>query len=268
MSIVKRIVNGFKSQNRKIDKLKHAKLNAKYNKSFSFSESVEFYKNRNDIYMYFHHCYNHELPRSIREHREYIEKHEKGFGEPAFHAMWWKLILEFKPLNCLEIGVYRGQTVSLWTLIGELEEQDIEVSGISPFSSISDSVSEYINTIDFYQDVQETFEELNLKKPFFIRGLSGDNKAIEYIRSKSWDMVYIDGGHDYEDVLSDYKLCFENMEKGGLIVFDDASLYTDYQPLSFSFSGHPGPSRVAREYADKEMKFIGAVGHNNIYMKK
>jgi hypothetical protein len=268
MNLVKKIINGLKSKIRGRSKLKHAKLNPKYDKFFSFSEAIKFYKNRNDIYMYFHHCYNHGLPKPLQEHREYIEKNEKGFGEPAFHTMWWKLIIEFKPKNCLEIGVYRGQVISLWTLISKLEKQDMRVSGISPFSSLSDSVSEYMNTIDFYQDVQETFEELDLKKPSFVRGLSSDDKAIEYIKSRVWDMVYIDGGHDYEDVLSDYKLCLENIKKGGLIIFDDASLYTDYQPLPFSFAGHPGPSLVAREYADKEMRFVGAVGHNNVYMKK
>ena len=52
------------------------------------------------------------------------------------------------------------------------------------------------------------------------------------------------------------------------MILDDASLYTDYNPVSFSFAGHPGPSKVAREFADKEMDFVGAVGHNNVYRKR
>ena len=81
-------------------------------------------------------------------------------------------------------------------------------------------------------------------------------------------MIYIDGAHDFEVVFKDYKLCYENLCRGGVLVLDDASLYCDYNPASFAFAGHPGPSRVAREYADKEMEFIGAVGHNNVYRKK
>ena len=251
----------------KLDRLKYDKLNSIFDKEFSFTEAVKFYKNRNDIHMYFHHYYNHRLPKAVKEHREYIEKNKKGFGEPAFHAMWWKLLLEYKPKNCLEIGVYRGQVVSIWTLISKLVDRNIAVSGISPFSSFGDSVSEYMKNLDYYQDVQETFEDLDLQKPTFIKGFSSDKKAIEYIKSKTWDMIYIDGGHDYEDVLFDYHLCLENLSDNGIIVLDDASLYTDYKPLSFAFKGHPGPSLVAREYADKEMKFLGAVGHNNVFMK-
>lgn len=218
--------------------------------------------------MYFYHYFNYKLPKEIKQHRKYILKNKKGFGEDAFHAMWYKLMIEFKPSNLLEIGVYRGQVVSNWTLIAKLLNQKVDISGISPFSSFGDSVSEYLKNLDYYQDIQETFEELNLEKPTFIKGFSSDDNAVEYIKSKKWDMIYIDGGHDYEDVLFDYKLCLENLADGGIIVLDDASLYTDYKPVSFAFKGHPGPSLVAREYADKEMDFIGAVGHNSVYRKK
>ena len=218
--------------------------------------------------MYFYYYYNYRLPKVVKEHREYIERSEKGFGESAFHAMWWKLLLEFKPENLLEIGVYRGQVVSLWTLIGKLVHRKTNVYGISPFTSFGDSVSEYMKNLDYYQDVQSTFDELNLEKPTFVREFSNAEVAVDLVKSKTWDMIYIDGGHDYKDVLFDYKLCLENLNIGGIIILDDASLHTDYKPESFSFAGHYGPSKVAREFADKEMNFIGAVGHINIYMKR
>jgi hypothetical protein len=177
-------------------------------------------------------------------------------------------MIEYKPTNLLEIGVYRGQVVSNWTLIAKLLNLKVDVSGVSPFSSFGDSVSEYLKNLDYYQDIQDTFEELDLEKPTFIKGFSSDKNAVKYIKSKKWDMIYIDGGHDYKDVLFDYKLCLENLSDNGIIVIDDASLYTDYEPLSFAFKGHPGPSLIAREYADKEMKFLGAVGHNSVYIKR
>ena len=54
------------------------------------------------------------LPFSIINHRVYFSKEFRGFGEEAFHSMWYLLLSEFKPKNCLEIGVYRGQIISLW----------------------------------------------------------------------------------------------------------------------------------------------------------
>jgi hypothetical protein len=48
---------------------------------------------------------------------------------------------------------------------------------------------------------------------------------------------------------------------------DDSSLHTDFKPPTFSFAGHAGPSKVAREFADRELRFVGAVGHQNVYQK-
>ena len=80
-------------------------------------------------------------PGALREHRAYFKQAGRGFGEDAFHAMWWLILKEFRPTQLLEIGVYRGQTISLWALIGRLLSLDVEVSGISPFCAAGDSVS-------------------------------------------------------------------------------------------------------------------------------
>ena len=133
---------------------------------------------------------------------------------------------------------------------------------------MGDSVSDYLMNLDYYKDTSETFRHWGLNTPTLVKALSTDQNAIAHIESHAWDLIYIDGSHDFEIVLKDYKLCLKNLKPNGLIVLDDASLQTDFRPPSFSFGGHPGPSRVAREYGDKEMTFIGAVGHNNIFQKK
>jgi predicted O-methyltransferase YrrM len=69
-------------------------------------------------------------------------------------------------------------------------------------------------------------------------------------------------------VLEDYKNSLRALKPGGLIVFDDSSVYTDYQPPGFPFKGHPGPSQIVRDYAMKEMCFLGGVGHNNVFQKR
>ncbi len=182
--------------------------------------------------------------------------------------MWWLIMLEYSPNLILEIGVFRGQIISLWALINKyLNRIGCEVHGISPFSSIGDSVSHYQYNLDYIDDINNTFRFWKLSPPILIEALSTDPEAVDHIRSRLWDVVYIDGSHDFEIVLKDYKLCLENLRSGGILVLDDASLNTNYKPPSFSFAGHPGPSRVAREYADKEMQFLGAVGHNNVYQK-
>ena len=251
-----------------IEKKCFNRLKVVYDRDLTFSESVVAYPDRNFLYAYMHHYYHHRCPKIVRDHREYFKQEQRGFGEDAFHAMWWLLLLEFRPVQMLEIGVYRGQVISLWALINKYLHRPCEVHGISPFSPLGDSVSSYLKDLDYMSDVLESFDYWKLPPPVLIKALSTDPEAVAHIQSQPWDLIYIDGSHEYEIVLKDYRLCLENLRADGILVLDDASLNTDYKPPSFSFAGHPDPSRVAREYADKEMEFLGAVGHNNVYKKK
>jgi cephalosporin hydroxylase len=214
-----------------------------------------------------HHYFIHILSNSLKNHRSFFKQNMSGFGEDAFHSMWWLLLREFQPHLCLEIGIYRGQVISLWTLISQTLKYPCEVHGISPFTSMGDSVSTYSVDVDYFNDTLNAFNHFNLPVPTLIKALSTDHESINHISSHSWNLIYIDGSHDFEIALADYRLCRDHLVSGGLLVLDDASLGTSFRPPLFSFAGHPGPSRVAAEFAMKEMKYLGAVGHNNVFQK-
>lgn len=264
--LVKRLfrLNEFR---RAIEKKKFSRHQAVYDRDLSFSKAVITYPEPNSLYAYMHHYFHHRCPQIVRDHREYFKQEQRGFGEDAFHAMWWLLLLEYRPVRMLEIGVYRGQVISLWALLSKYLHRPYEVHGISPFSSRGDSVSSYLRNLDYMTDILETFDHCELSPPVLVKALSTDSKAVAHIQSQTWDLIYIDGSHDYEVVLADYRLSREHLRSGGLLVLDDASVGTSFRPPPFSFAGHPGPSRVAREYADHEMEFLGAVGHNNVFLK-
>ena len=239
----------------------------KYSQKLSFNEAVKKFINRNELYLYMHH-YLHFLAKPIfREHRKYFKQEGRGFGEDALHSMWILLFKQYKPKNVLEIGVYRGQTVTLWGLISKTYKFNCEVHGISPFSSAADGVSVYRNDIDYLEDTISSNNKFNLNKIKFHKGFSNSPDAINYIKNKKWDLIYIDGNHDFDVALSDYLVSKENLSKNGILVLDDSSLYTAYSPKKFAFAGHPGPSKVFRDYAMNEMTFLGGIGHNNIFMK-
>src|SRR5205807_1460374 len=95
------------------------------------------------------------LPAELRQHRAYFHNvagNRRGFGEHAFHVMWYLLFQEFKPGTFLEIGVFRGQTITLAALCARMNSSPCEVYGISPFSAAGDAVSKYRRDIDYYQD--------------------------------------------------------------------------------------------------------------------
>lgn len=240
---------------------------SKYESIIKINDIKNTFRTRNEEYQYFHHFFWNLAPTWLREHRNYFTQNHRGFGEAAFHSMWFFLFKEFNPKNVLEIGIYRGQTISLFALLSKFFNINSSIHGISPFSASGDSVSVYLSEIDYYNDVLENIKYFDLPIPALHRGFSTDDSMVDIIKSKSWDLIYIDGNHDYEVVKVDYHNCIHNIKPGGLLVFDDSSLYTDFTPPFFSSAGHPGPSKVANEIDVNLFKEILSVGHNRVFIR-
>ncbi len=226
-----------------------------------------------NVYAEFDLLFENKLPRVIRKHREFFKRDNRGFGEDAFHAMWFSVFIEFKPSTCLEIGVYRGQVISLWGLLSKSLGIKCEIYGLSPFEPIGDSVSTYLNDLDYVDDVKSNLRKFRINNVHLVQELSDAYKGRKFIQSKNWDLVYVDGSHDYETVRSDCAVSIAALRSGGLLVMDDAALYIEYTPTSGSFSGHPGPSKVATEIisgslGEGQLQYLGNVGHNLVFRKK
>jgi Methyltransferase domain len=224
-------------------------------------------KRPTDYYIRLHQAFHRELPDELRKHRDYFRLEKRGFGEDAFHAMWQLLLHRFRPRHFLEIGVYRGQVLSLVSLISKLENLGCEVTGVSPFSPAGDSVSEYLVNLDYMADTLHHFEHFGLPRPTLLKAYSTDPDAVQLISSSRWDMIYIDGNHDYEIVVRDWALCTEALETGGIVVLDDSGLTSSYKPPVFATGGHPGPSRLASEIDLRKFEEILQVGHNRVFTK-
>jgi len=239
----------------------------RFGEVYSVQELGKLFEDRNEMYDYFYHFYWNISPRWLREHRDYFSKELRGFGEEAFHSMWYFIFKEYKPKQILEIGVYRGQTLTLFSLLGKMNKGDVNVHGISPFTSSGDEVSIYLENLDYKKDVLHNYAQFKLPLPHLHEGYSTDLSMINTIESFEWDLIYIDGNHDYEVAKHDFNLCSKNIKKGGLIVLDDASLYTNYKPPFYATAGHPGPSKVAAEIDLNAFEEILSVGHNRVFKK-
>jgi hypothetical protein len=217
-----------------------------------------------EVYRYAQYYYARRAPQVLRDHRTYYSIDFRGYGEEAFHAAWLLLMLERQPSRMLEIGVYRGQIMSLWALLGRWLGRSIEVHGVSPLTEAGDSVSVY-KSLDYATDIATHFRHFELGEPSITRAYSTDPEGVAAIRNGPWDVIYIDGGHDEDVVLADYQNARAGLTRNGLIVFDDAALYLPYQPSAIASKGHTGPSAVVRDVAAKEMTMLGSVGHNVIF---
>jgi hypothetical protein len=224
-------------------------------------------KNPTEFYGRCFHYFHTRLPEPLREHRAYFETGGRGFGEKAFHVMWFLLFREFSPESFLEIGVFRGQTLSLAALLACRFKRDCFTQGISPFSSAGDAVSKYRRDVDYHDDTLKNFAQFSLPAPALLKAYSTDETAEKLIASRAWAFVYIDGNHDYEIARRDWDLCAAHLQPGGLIVLDDSGLTTKYAPPVFATGGHPGPSRLAQEIDRMCFREILQVGHNRVFQK-
>jgi hypothetical protein len=232
------------------------------------SDWMESLQNPTAFYERCFYYFYHRLPNVLREHRSYFKSNGRGFGENSFHVMWFLLFREFSPESFLEIGVYRGQTLSLAALLARYFDFPCATQGISPFSPVGDSVSAYLKDVDYYEDTLKNFAHFSLPTPALLKAYSTDKVASDLIASRYWSCVYIDGNHDYDIARQDWDLCSAHVPKGGLIVLDDAGLTTCYKPAEIvSFGGHPGPSRLAQEIDRASFREILQVGHNRVFQK-
>jgi hypothetical protein len=227
----------------------------------------------------------------LRDHRDWIEAHESGFGDRAFHYLWLLVLQELadtrqEPLRMLEIGVYKGQTLSLWSLIARELQLKVELYGISPLVGkppmprlmhrarmLVDSlyrqdarVGNLHTDSDFSSDIETVFGQFGLgtEKLTLIRGYSQDEHVFARVSGLSFDVVYIDGGHRYDEASSDLRMYSPLVRNGGYLVVDDASFF---EPGSLFFKGFESVSLATRQLDPGEFRNVLNVGHNRLYQR-
>ena len=235
-----------------------------------------------------------ELTNSIeylKNHRDFIENNYLGFGERAFQFMWY-LIFKYlannnEQLSVLEIGVFKGQIVSLWSLIGEKENIKVDVTGITPLEGNPKHKNIFLNklksifskkyrndlivgnnfdNLDYYEIINSVFNKfsLNISNLNIIKGYSNDEKTLFQIKDKRYDIIYIDGDHSFSGALSDIINYSPKVNKNGFLVIDDASSNI---PGTIFWKGIQEVSDAAENVDLNEFKNVLNIGHNRIYQK-
>lgn len=204
----------------------------------------------------------------LKAHRDFIEGNAFGFGERSFGWLH-KLIVDEMPdeFKFLEVGVFRGQTLSLYKLLADMAKKKVQRFGVSPMDS-SDGHWES----DYFYDVAKLHQHFNLKKDYSIyHGSSTDAKIIgKAIDTEPYDILYIDGSHKYEDVVSDLKYYPQMVMSGGYLLIDDAC--NDMKQKFGFFQGIDAVTQAVLEWEKTEMgrefEFVFNVVHNRLYRRK
>lgn len=123
----------------------------------------------------------------------------------------------------LEIGSYIGSSASLMLQ----HPYETEIICIDPLNL---NKSHYGGELSQSETLQKNLQKNNTNNYKFkiYKNFSNDKTLLEELESGGVkvDILFIDGGHGYEQVLADFRNYEKFVVKGGYIVFDD---YLDYQ---------------------------------------
>lgn len=196
--------------------------------------------------------------KKLKELRDYIEANEYGFGERCFYWMW-KLIFDTLPkeANVLEIGVYKGQTLALFKMLSKTAN----IVGVTPLTGMGGFAD-----VDYMELITDLHDKFKLKHPTIIKGKSQDEGVIDVVALGEYDVVYIDGGHDYATAHADVYKYSSFVKVGGYLVVDDCA--NRYEMPDGYFSGIQEVSDAVDSLLPNEHYIeIMNVGHNRIFKR-
>jgi Methyltransferase domain len=231
----------------------------------------------------------------LKDHRDYIEKYKLGFGDRAFHYMWYLLMTSLQQrgesIRALEIGVYKGQVISLWSLIAAKAGMPAAIAAITPLEG-TEPVSSLLNNRvvkklkrmfsasfreqekvgnlypdeDYHKIISNLFRHfgLDFNKVQLHKGYSSNPEILSALKGQLFNLIYIDGDHGYEGAKNDIRNFSAKMIPGGYMVMDDASWYLEGTTF---WKGHEEVSRAADIIEDLGFKNILNIGHNRVYQK-
>lgn len=126
-----------------------------------------------------------------------------------------------KPKNIIEIGSYEGGTIWHWITFNDEVQKIISID--YPVYADKEEEKQIWNARANWNDWASDNESIIQCLPIF--GLSTDKYIIEEVYNcfpyKNVDMLFIDDGHDYETVKSDFDNYSPLVKQGGMIVFHD-----------------------------------------------
>jgi hypothetical protein len=227
----------------------------------------------------------------LKAHRDFVEQNAWGFGDRAFHYMWYLVLIDlaasFETVRALEIGVYKGQVLSLWALLARELGIEVEITGVSPFQGNLRSMSiverklrrlvdaEYRANIrygnlypedDYLAKVHEIFGRFGLDADEcrLVKGYSTDPLVIAALKNERYSVIYVDGDHSYEGAASDIRNFAPLVATGGYLVMDDASCFI---PGDTFWKGRESVSKACELIAPMGFENVLNVGHDRIYRK-
>ncbi len=125
------------------------------------------------------------------------------------------LMLELTPQRTLEIGMAFGGSA----LAFAASHRDLGRSGLQQHTAIDPAQSNYWDDAG-----RQSLERAGLAEYVEVIEQYSAFALPQLIKEqRKYDLIYVDGSHQFEDVLIDFVFCHELLNVGGMILFDDST---------------------------------------------
>ena len=143
----------------------------------------------------------------------------------------------------VEIGSWKGKS-TIWLARGCQRGAGQSVYAIDPHTGSSEHHAQYgaVNTVkEFGENLRRAGVEANV----IPRVMTSAEAAATF--AEPVELIFVDGGHEYELIKRDFELWFPRVIDGGVMAFHDTTLHKG--------AGWPGPKRLVEEQVYRSTRF-------------
>lgn len=141
-------------------------------------------------------------------------------NRPPRYRSLQTLVAEVRPRTILEIGLFRGETARMM-IATALRHGSVEYWGLDVFAEgmteellIAEASKRPLSAAEVYDGLSDLAAKVTL--------VAGDStKTLPVLELPAMDFVFIDGGHSYETVATDWANVKRILAVDGVAVFDD-----------------------------------------------
>jgi len=208
----------------------------------------------------------------LKKHRDFIEESQLRFNMIYGHGhrslqYLWKLLVDEMPseFSFLEIGVYKGQILSLIEMLTKMSGKRSAINGVTP---LFDPEFAPYDRGPFITNIYKQFN-LDQKNTAIFNGRSGDPEVIKKISSKApFDMVYIDGDHSYDGTVLDIETYGPMVQSKGFLIIDDCNTYKNMPDGLFSGIDTVSDAVRNKVETDKSFREVLTCMHVRVWQKE
>lgn len=183
----------------------------------------------------------------------------------------WEKIRDYQqwygsqPLTVVEVGCFEGKA-TCWMLNHILLHPESRIHCVDTFEGSEEHSPEERQNL--YQRFLHNIHLTNQASRVNVRVGRSDDCLVDLIKEKvQADLIYIDGSHRAQDVLTDAVLAWKLLKVGGIMVFDDYLWRLPQNPNNI----HSSPKLAIDNFINvfsQNMIFLGPLSNYQFYIQR